>query len=81
MTAHACLSDGIPAWELAEMARLDAKRCPDCGQLPPEHLITCARARMPDPGAPRCPVCQYPAGTLGCRIAPVHLTIDHRRRP
>ena len=56
--------------EAAERARLEAARCPNpaCRALPPNHLDGCYLAPMPDPSRPRCPGCEYPAGSLGCRM-------------
>jgi hypothetical protein len=56
-------------WETRERARLDANRCrnPECRALPPNHLVDCELAPMPDPDAERCE-CTYPKGSLGCRL-------------
>lgn len=58
-------------WETRERARLNAKRCrnPKCRALPPNHLTDCELAPLPDPDAERCEGCEYPAGSLGCRMA------------
>lgn len=58
-------------WETRERARLDAKRCPgpDCLALPPNHRPGCPLIPMPDPDAPGCSRCEYPAGSLGCRLS------------
>ena len=54
--------------EAAERARLEAGRCQDCRALPPNHHAGCGRVHVPDPSRPRCPGCEYPAGSLGCRM-------------
>jgi hypothetical protein len=60
-------------WEVRELARLEANRCPDpeCRALPPNHLTGCTRQRLPDPDAERHD-CGFVLGTYGCRR-------EHRR--
>lgn len=67
----------IADWERRAREDLDARRCddPECGALPPNHTTECAKRPMPDPDAEKCPACEYPAGSLGCRM------VHKRRRP
>lgn len=65
----------MAAWERRERDLLDARRCddPECRALPPNHTTECGKRPMPDPDAEKCPACEYPAGSLGCRMV-------HKRR-
>lgn len=70
MTAEALPLADVPEWELRERARLEASRCPDpeCAALPPNHVPGCSLQKLPDPSAEPCPRCEFPAGSLGCRL-------------